>query len=249
MKGAQVIVGGLITAGGRGKRMGKTSVPKQFLEIEGVPILLRTLKAFVDHPLIQKIVITIPTDHAALCAEHIVSACHTDKEIKVVAGGDTRQQSVYNGLVHLSDTDVVVIHDGVRPFVALETITRTIHTAHLSGAAIAAVPVRETVKRKVGESLETVSRDELWFAHTPQSFQTNLILEAHEEALRIGFHSTDDASLVERLGRPVIIVEDSYENIKITTPVDLAVASVLARRRLVTEESEPLGEDFPLRSK
>ncbi len=206
-------------------------VPKQFLEVEGVPILARTLRVFVHHPLIHKIVIAIPPDHADFFAEHILPACQTDKDIRVAAGGDTRQESVYNGLESLRDTDVVVIHDGVRPFVTAETITQTIHAAHLSGAAIAAVPVRETVKRKIGECVQTVSRESLWFAHTPQSFQTSLILKAHEEALAMAFQSTDDASLVERTGRPVIIVEDSYENIKITTPVDLALASVLARKR------------------
>ncbi|MGC8905983.1 MAG: 2-C-methyl-D-erythritol 4-phosphate cytidylyltransferase [Desulfomonilaceae bacterium] len=242
-----MIVGGLITAGGRGQRMG-SPVPKQFLDIEGVPILLRTLRVFADHPLIHKIVVTIPPEHADFCREHIASACQTDKDIRVVAGGETRQQSVYYGLECLRDTDVVVIHDGVRPFVARETVTRTIHTAHLAGAAIAAVPVRETVKRKIGENLETVNREGLWFAHTPQSFQTSLILQAHQEALETGFHSTDDASLVERLGRPVIIVEDSYENIKITTPVDLALASLIAQKRFATQVPTPSVEDFSLRS-
>lgn len=221
-----MIVGGLVTAGGLGSRM-RSAMPKQFLELQGIPVLTRTLRVFVNHPLVKKIVVTAPHEYTSFCEGHILSGIQTEKEIKIVVGGPTRQHSVYNGLLKLGDTDLVVIHDAVRPFVAPETVAATIETAQMLGAAIAAVPVRETVKRQLGDRLATVSREGLWLAHTPQSFQTHLILKAHREASAIGFYATDDAALVERLGFPVGIVEDSCDNIKITTPEDLALASLI----------------------
>jgi len=212
--------------------MGGT-LPKQFLEIEGIPILKRTLEVFVSHPLIQEIAVVVPCEHAHFFEKHVLSGFHTEKNITIADGGQTRQQSVFNGLMKLEHTDVVVIHDGVRPFVDPDIITRTIDTAQLLGAAIAALPVRETVKRQIGDRLETVSRESLWLAHTPQSFRTHLIVKAHKLAKAVGFDSTDDAALVERLGQPVAIVEDSYDNIKITTPADLFLASFIARKLLV----------------
>ncbi len=227
-----MFVGGLITAGGMGIRMG-SPLPKQFLELDGIPILRRTMEVFLKHPLIQKVVVTVPDGHTSFCEKHILSGIQTEKEITIAVGGLNRQQSVFNGLLKLEDTDLVAIHDGVRPFVSPEVITRTIDAAHKAGAAIAAVPIRETVKRKIGDRLETVNREGLWLAHTPQAFQTDLIVRAHKEALSIGFLGTDDAALVERLGHPVAIVNDFHENIKITTPADLVIATVIAKGQRV----------------
>ncbi len=220
----------LITSGGRGTRIGGP-LPKQYLALNGVPILARTLMVFETHPLVDQVVVTVPQGNERFCRERIVAPFTLSKVVKIVAGGPDRQASVYNGLLHLEGTDLVAIHDGVRPLVSAEIISEALDAAESFGAAVACVQVRETVKRKTDSSLETIPREDLWLAHTPQSFRTALIREAHERALADGFRGTDDASLVERLGRRVVVVSDSDDNIKITTPSDLELARFLLNRR------------------
>jgi len=207
-------------------------LPKQYLELGGVPIIVRTIEAFENHPQIDVIVITVPAGDEVRCKDLVMGQFNLKKIRDVVAGGETRQQSVCRGLQVLADTELVAVHDGVRPLVSSATISRTIDAARLSGAALACVPVEDTVKRKLGSLLETIDRTDLWLAHTPQSFRTSLILEAHRAALEDGFTGTDDASLVERLGFPVAVVQDLPENLKITTPDDLELAEFLFRQRL-----------------
>ena len=218
----------LVTAGGAGARMG-SRVPKQYLDLNGLTVLARTLLVFQAHPLVDTIVLTVPPGDEAFCREETVSRLRLHKVADVVAGGADRQASVYRGLERLTHTDVVAIHDGVRPFVSPEIITQTMRKAEHVGAAIAGIRVRETVKRQSGSCLETIPRADLWLARTPQTFRTSLILDAHMQALRDGFRATDDAALVERLGHAVEIVEDTEDNIKITTPRDLALARILLR--------------------
>ncbi len=213
----------LVTAGGTGRRMG-TAVPKQYLEIEGAPILAHTLKLFDMHPDIDHLVLTVPAGEQDFCKDSIVVASVRCTSIEVTAGGPSRQESVFNGLVGLREFEMVAIHDGVRPFVDSAVVSATIRAARVSGACIAGLPVRDTVKRQRGDYLETIERRHLWLAHTPQTFRSELIIHAHEQARRDGFQGTDDASLVERLGHTVSIVEDSPCNIKITTPRDLDIA-------------------------
>lgn len=224
----------LITAGGRGRRMG-SDIPKQYLPLEGVPVLVRTVMAFTRHPLVQKIVLTSPQGEENHCRDFVLAPFGLTDAVTIVSGGPSRQASVYNGLANLAESDVVVIHDGVRPLVSSEVITSAIEAAQHTGASVACVPIRETVKKKNGSYLQTISRTDLWLAHTPQAFHTELIIRAHEQALKDNFTATDDASLVERMGHIVAIVEDSGDNIKITTPQDLALASVLL---LVRERKE-----------
>jgi 2-C-methyl-D-erythritol 4-phosphate cytidylyltransferase len=224
-----MICAALVTAAGEGKRMGR-DVPKQYLELGGIPILARTLLAFEGHPLVDLIVLTVPPGYEELCRTRILTPFKLGKVKEIVAGGATRQASVYNGLLRLEKTDMVAIHDGVRPLVTMEVITETFKAAEASGAALACVPVSDTIKKKKGAHLETIARSDLWLAHTPQTFRTDLILQAHKKALEDGFDGTDDAALVERLGRPVTIVEDSADNIKITTPEDLKLAEMLLQR-------------------
>lgn len=226
-----MICGALITAGGVGRRMG-TDVPKQYLDFDGMPLLSRTIRIFEDHPLVDVIVLTVPPGDEEVCRSRIVEPFGFKKIRAIVPGGASRQASVYNGLLRLEDTDVVAIHDGVRPLIASEVVSETITAAQSGGAALACVPVRDTVKRKTGERLETIARADLWLAHTPQTFRTSLILEAHRKALDDGFAGTDDASLVERLNHPVIVVPDSETNIKITTPQDLELAHLLLCRAI-----------------
>ena len=194
---------------------------KQYLELRGIPILARTATLFQNHPLIEAIILTVPPQDKEFVTSTIVERFALDKVTGVVEGGPTRQASVYNGLRSVRDADIVAIHDGVRPFVRPEVISGTIEAAERSGAALACAPVRDTVKRRNGSYLETIPRSSLWLAHTPQAFRAGLILEAHRKAIEDGFEGTDDSVLVERLGYPVEIVEDSDNNLKITTEADL----------------------------
>lgn len=207
-----------------------SNVPKQYLNLHGVPILARTILVFVGHPLIDRIVVTVPPGDEDFCKQSVIALLDTEKPVEIAAGGASRQESVFNGLKCLGGTDVVAIHDGVRPLVTHEVITRTITAAQAGGAALAAVRVKETVKRKTDGHLETIPRSDLWLAHTPQTFQTELIVEAHTRAVSEGFEGTDDAALVERMGHPVELVEDSEDNIKITTARDLDLARMLLGR-------------------
>jgi 2-C-methyl-D-erythritol 4-phosphate cytidylyltransferase len=225
-----MIVAAIVTAAGAGVRMGGP-IPKQYLLLNGVPILSRTLLVFEKHPLIDRIVVTVPPGDEERFHSEVLKPFDFKKVIAVVAGGATRQASVYNGLMMLEDTDIVAIHDGVRPLVSDEVITATIRAAESAGAAVACVPISDTVKKRSGAYLETIPRADLWLAHTPQTFRTALILQAHRKALEDGFIATDDAMLVERLGLPVEVVEDSRDNIKITTAEDLELGGMLLERR------------------
>jgi len=225
----------LITAGGIGKRMGANG-PKQYLNLLGEPILGRTVMVFELLPLIDVIVVTVPPGDESRCRSLLTDRLGARKVRAVVSGGATRQASVYEGLLRLKDTEIIAVHDGVRPLVSPEVITATLEAARDVGAAVACSPVRDTVKRRFGERLETIPRSDLWLAHTPQTFKTPLILEAHERARTDGADMTDDCALVERLNAPVAIVEDSDENLKITTPADLETARMILERR---ERSSP----------
>lgn len=214
----------LITAGGTGIRMG-ADIPKQYLDLMGIPILAGSIAAFNNHPMIDIIVLTVPFGHEEFCRSGIVDRFSFDKVKSIVPGGPTRQASVYNGLKQVAETDLVAIHDGVRPLISAKIISETILSAETVGAAAACVRVSDTVKRKQGGYLTTVDREHLWLAHTPQAFLTSLIIKAHQRALDDDYQGTDDCSLVERMGFPIEIVEDSPHNIKITTPNDLDLAA------------------------
>ncbi len=200
------------------------SMPKQYIGLKGTPILARTAQAFETHPKIDGIIVTVPKGQEAYCRTEILEKAGLTKIIGVVPGGPTRQQSVQNGLNEIKSSELVAIHDGVRPFVSHEVISRCLEAAEKVGGSLACARVRETVKRQNGLFLETIPRHDLWLAHTPQVFRTQLILDAHAKALADGFEGTDDSVLVERLGHPVVIIEDSPDNIKITTPDDLEIA-------------------------
>lgn len=221
-----MVCAAILTAGGSGARM-SAGIPKQYIILQGTPILVRTLRIFEKHPGIDFIVLTVPGDHVDYCESEIVKRHNFQKVRKVVKGGYTRQASVLNGLMHAQDSDFVVIHDGVRPLVEDSVISMCIESAKKHGAAIAASPVRDTVKKAKEFISSTVPREDLWLAHTPQTFRTSLILKAHEKAVADGFTGTDDASLVERLGLRVAIVRDNDYNIKITIQKDLQVAEKL----------------------
>ncbi len=216
----------IITAGGVGIRM-RANTPKQFLELQGVPILARTLSKFNNHPMVDFIIITLPEKDFDYYRQRVLSLLELDKPARITRGGPTRQASVRNGLAFAQHTDYVAIHDAVRPLVTDAVITQCYLAAEQSGAAVACAEVAETIKKLNGEYIETIPRQGLWLAHTPQTFKTDLITRAHTGAEEDNFEGTDDSVLIERLGHKVSIVPDSNYNIKITTPEDLAFAANL----------------------
>lgn len=222
----------IIAAAGQGRRLA-AQVAKQYLSVGGMPILARTLKVFDENPLVEGIVLAVGVDQREAMDERVLRPYPCRKLLKVVPGGPERQESVARALEAVSPgCEVVVIHDGVRPLLSQELLTAVIEAARRSGAAMAAVAARDTVKEvEAGLVRATIDRSRIWLAQTPQGFFTDLIRRAHEAAAREGIQGTDDAVLVERLGLPVEIVPGSEENIKVTTAADLIFAeAVLAAR-------------------
>lgn len=193
--------------------------PKQFLEISGRSILRHTLDALASAPFLDRIFLMVPEDFrdeaSRQAGDHSI--------VTVVAGGVLRQDSVFNGLRSLpDDCGWVLIHDGVRPFVSPGLLEATWKTAQRTGAAIAALPATDTVKRATdGTVIETLSREEIWLVQTPQVFRRDIITGAYEAAMERGWSGTDDASFVEWLNLPVSVVPGERTNIKVTTPEDL----------------------------
>ena len=224
-------VGVVIAGGGRGTRLGGR-LPKQFLALGGTPILVRTLRVFEGMREVVAIVVVVPRRHIRR-TKRIISRAHMVKVIAVVAGGAERQASVRAGLgAFRTAPDIVLVHDAARPFVRREVVRRVIQKAGECGGAVAAVRVTDTIKevRRQGSVVRTLAREQLWAVQTPQGFRFPILLRAHREADRAGFAGTDEASLVERLGQPVSIVEGDASNIKITTRLDLETAKMHAFR-------------------
>ncbi|HYM36781.1 MAG TPA: 2-C-methyl-D-erythritol 4-phosphate cytidylyltransferase [Nitrospiraceae bacterium] len=223
----------VVPAAGRGHRMG-SNTPKQFLTLGGLPLLVHSLRVLESSDAISAVVLAAPQAELDYCRRDIVAQYGFKKVRQVVAGGAERQDSVRLGLAAVSpDAEIVLIHDAVRPFLTGSMIALVVEAAAKHGAAIVAIPMRDTVKRTGPDGLieETVDRRPLWLAQTPQAFHRALIEEAHARALQNGFRATDDAQLVECMGRRVAIVEGSTDNIKITRPEDLAMGeSILASR-------------------
>ncbi len=219
----------IIVAGGKGIRM-RGTVRKQYLEIAGQPVLCHTLRAFAACRSVEQIFLVIPAQDTDFCREFIVSRLGFQEKIRMVIGGKERQDSVYNGLVAAEEYGgIVVIHDGVRPFVLPEQIEATIRCAEQSGASMLGIPVFDTLKQtdESGTVEKTLNRERIWLAQTPQTFRYDLIRRAHESARKAGYFGTDDASLAERLGEKVRMIEGSRFNIKITTPEDLQFAQAV----------------------
>ncbi len=206
--------------------------PKAFLPLGPLPILAHTLKKFEACPQVNEILALVPPGESVIWAEEIVRQFGLKKVSQVLPGGEERQESVSIGLEAIrGKADWVIIHDGVRPFVLLELIERTLSEVRRWKAVVAALPAHETLKEvsPAKEVLRTVDRRQLWMVQTPQSFEYNLIFRAHEQARKDRFLGTDDSSLVERLGIPVRIIEGSRFNFKITTSEDLVLAEALLK--------------------
>ena len=222
-------VGAIIPAAGRGKRIG-ASIPKQFLEIQGRPLLHHTLTVFASCKLIDYVVLVMPRADVNEVGKDWMNKYKIVQE--VVVGGEQRQDSVYNGFNSLEKgTDIVVVHDGVRPFTTPQMITATVEAAQQHGAAITAIPVSDTVKQAAdGFVKQTVSRDGLWRVQTPQAFQHGLLQQAFKKVKKDSYYGTDEGSLVEYLGERVKIVPGSELNIKITRKEDLVLGESLLSR-------------------
>ena len=227
-------VGVVLAAGGMGRRLGG-SVPKQFLLLDGVPIIVRTLRVFASLLAVGEIVIVVPRRHVRR-AERMLARVRTGKVISVAGGGSSRQQSVWNGLAAFSrKPDIVLVHDAVRPFVRVREIRKVIAETIRYGAAFVGFRLTDTVKLegRKGFFAQTLPREHLWGVQTPQGFRFDLLERAHLAAKKAGVVGTDDASLVERLGVSARIVEGDGRTIKITTKNDLIVAHCLLSGRSV----------------
>lgn len=233
----------IVPAAGSGVRFGGAS-PKQYLPLRGgLPLLAWTLKALAASRLVDCLVLVTAPGHEARCRAEVLDRCGLAAD-HVVPGGADRQASVYAGLTAApATTDLVLVHDGVRPLVTPDIIRAAVAVAAAEGAAVVAVPVTDTIKTvdADGRIAETLPRGRLWAAQTPQVFRAAWLREAHERAQADGFRGTDDGVLVERLGYPVRLVEGSSENLKVTTVADLAQAEQILRGRMTS--SKPMTND------
>jgi 2-C-methyl-D-erythritol 4-phosphate cytidylyltransferase/2-C-methyl-D-erythritol 2,4-cyclodiphosphate synthase len=219
----------VIPAAGIGSRMGAT-VPKQFIEVDGLSILRRTVMVFAGIPYVKQVIVACASEFADTIRDQVGDLFDMDAVLITVDGGAQRQDSVRNALRHPAlSGSLVAIHDAVRPNVSPELVHRVCQAASKSGAAIPAIAARDTVKRSVDNLRisETLPRHQIWLAQTPQVFETSLIRQAHEKAYSNQYHGTDDASLIEYIGKDVEIVEGELANIKITSPEDLAYISAM----------------------
>lgn len=218
----------IIVAGGKGLRMGG-DLPKQFLPLNGKPVLMHTMERFRQYSDTLRIILVLPHEQQdywrQLCAKH-----HFDIEHTVVDGGETRFHSSRNGVDAVPDdnTGVVAIHDGVRPFVSLDTIARCFEAARQSGAALPVMPVTDTLRRVGDDGGHNVQRNDYRTVQTPQAFDSQLLKRAFRQPYSDNF--TDDASVVEAMGQKVTMVDGNRENIKLTTPFDLLVAETLCKQ-------------------
>ena len=222
----------IVLAAGQGKRM-HSRIQKQFLEIGGKPILYYSMKCFQESPLIRDIILVTGEDMISYCQKEIVEKYGFTKVSKVTAGGKERYDSVYAGLLCCQDTDYVYIHDGARPFVTEEMIQRGYEAVKRTNACVMGMPSKDTVKLAdpSGYIKETPDRKIVWNIQTPQIFSYELIRGAYESIRQKDMSNvTDDAMVVEQeTGTKILLVEGSYQNIKITTPEDLAVAEAFLR--------------------
>lgn len=228
----------IIAAAGEGRRMGGT-IEKQFLCLQGKPVLSHTLALFDVHPMVDGLILVVSSSQRQALREKVLDPYPCRKLLKVIDGGKERQDSVARGVKALPpECELVVVHDGVRPLLNDELLTSVLESAQKHGAAVAAVPARDTVKRvKEGRVASTLERETVWLAQTPQAFKTGLLRRAYEEAARTQTTATDDAALVELLGVPVHLVLGSAQNIKVTTPMDLVVAETLIAQRDLDADS------------
>jgi len=223
----------LVPAAGMGKRMGK-AVAKQFLPLGGKPMLAHTLLAFQRSPEIDEIIPILSEEDMETCLRDVIEAFHITKVKTLVVGGKERQDSVYNGIRKLEkDATVILVHDGVRPFVTHKMIRECVEFVRKGECVAVGVPLKDTVKEvdSTGIVRQTLERSRLWAIQTPQAFPVKVLRKAYDESYKNKVYGTDDATLVERSGNKVRVLMGSYENIKITTPEDLILAEEILKGR------------------
>lgn len=230
----------VIVAAGQGTRMG-AETNKVLLSLHGIPVIVYTLRVFEHDPCCRGIVLVVRGPERKIFQD-LLDRYRIGKVTELAEGGRERQESVYNGLSRLADPreNIVMIHDGARPFVTRNQITRAAEAAARSGAALLAVRVKDTIKQVTHHKVsQTLERESLWAAQTPQAFRLPLIMQAHREGRLQNFKATDDASLVEQLGRMVEVVEGSYRNIKLTTPEDMIIAEKFLQEEEKADADRP----------
>ncbi len=210
------------------------AVPKQFLALGGQPLVLHSLRVLQASSIINEIILAVPQNEMDYCLQEVVAKHHFTKVTKVVPGGHERQDSVRHALeaVH-ADVDVVLVHDAVRPFLTEQMVEGVVKAARAKGAAIIALPMKDTVKQVGADHVieRTIDRQSLWLAQTPQAFRRDWLLAAHRKAHAEGIRATDDAYLLEWAGHPVSVVEGSGENIKVTRPEDMVIGEAILAAR------------------
>ncbi|MBU3877171.1 2-C-methyl-D-erythritol 4-phosphate cytidylyltransferase [Faecalicatena sp. AGMB00832] len=224
----------IVLAAGQGKRMG-TKVHKQYLELAGRPILYYSLKAFEESAVIDEILLITGAGEEDYCRREIVDKYKITKVSRILQGGAERYHSVWNGVQELKEDGYVFIHDGARPFVDEEIISRAFQEVQVHKACVVGMPVKDTIKvADKNEFVEkTPNRSSLWMVQTPQVFENHIVRGAYSMLMRESYiNVTDDAMVVEQMLKyPIKLVYGSYENIKITTPEDLEIAEVLVKRK------------------
>lgn len=228
------------------------SIPKQFLSLGGEPLIIQSLRALQAAAVVDQIILAVPSADIEYCQHEIVLQHRFTKVTKVVAGGAERQDSVRHALAEVPpDTEIVLVHDAVRPFLTQRMIGEVVAAARKHGAAIVALPMRDTVKQVGPDGMieRTVDRAPLWLAQTPQAFRRDWIETAHRKAQAEGVRATDDAFLVEWIGHAVAVVEGSGENIKVTRPEDLVIGEAILASRVKERETSGRSERRETREK
>ena len=222
-------ISAVIAAGGSGDRFGG-DIPKQFMELENEPVIIRSIMPFLEMEYLRAIAVSVPADWLNWMRDQVKQR-NWNKIVKVVQGGAHRGESVYAGLKAVKDSDIVHIHDAARPFLTSRMLTDAAQKAWEYGGAAVAVPVKDTLKKESeGIISSTVNRENLWQVQTPQTFRTKVIIKAYKIAMNLGFRGTDDCVLLERLtGIKVKLVQGSDLNIKITRPEDFQLASAIVK--------------------
>ncbi len=220
----------VIVAGGQGTRMG-TAMPKQFLELEGKPVLHHTLQAFIDALPGVHLILVLPA-HQVSYAQMVLQTFPARIDLTIVTGGETRFHSVKNGLQGIPEDGIILVHDGVRPLVTPALIQRCYRQAVEKGSAIPAIPVTDSMRLINDEGSEPVDRSQLRIIQTPQTFRASVLLPAFDQPYSEGF--TDEATVVEAYGDEVFLTEGERSNLKITTPEDMMIAAALLRAREIS---------------
>jgi 2-C-methyl-D-erythritol 4-phosphate cytidylyltransferase len=229
------MIAAIIAAAGVGKRMGH-QLPKPYLPLAGKPILAHTLKVFEATPEIREVTLVVHPDDLDYCQDNVIARFNFKKVLRLVPGGKERQDSVYHALKALKneeELEIVLVHDGVRPFVAPEMVRQVIDAARRYGGAVLGLPAHDTLKKVDAECMvcQTLDRKDIWQIQTPQAFQASLLRRAFTEAYSRDFYGTDEASLLEELHKTVAVIPGSPFNLKITTPDDLQLAEAIMSLR------------------